>query len=64
MASPVVNDVLMSQDLNEDLEPPSEFPFPFEPYDIQKSFMKELYRALEGGKIGIFESPTGTVRLW
>ncbi len=50
-----------STDLN-DLKPPAQFPFPFEPYDIQRDFMRELYLALEGGKIGIFESPTGTVR--
>ncbi|XP_064405283.1 ATP-dependent DNA helicase DDX11-like isoform X2 [Halichondria panicea] len=48
-----------STDLN-DLKPPAQFPFPFEPYDIQRDFMRELYLALEGGKIGIFESPTGT----
>ena len=39
------------------------FPFPFQPYPIQEDFMKNLYEALEGGKIGIFESPTGTVRI-
>ncbi|XP_025785989.1 ATP-dependent DNA helicase DDX11 isoform X1 [Puma concolor] len=36
------------------------FPFPFTPYSIQKDFMAELYRVLDAGKIGIFESPTGT----
>uniref|UniRef100_A0A8C2V5Z1 DEAD/H-box helicase 11 n=1 Tax=Chinchilla lanigera TaxID=34839 RepID=A0A8C2V5Z1_CHILA len=36
------------------------FPFPFPPYSIQKDFMAELYQVLEAGKIGIFESPTGT----
>ncbi|CAH0725234.1 unnamed protein product, partial [Brenthis ino] len=36
------------------------FSFPFEPYDIQKKFMKELYFTIENKKIGIFESPTGT----
>ncbi|XP_015998183.2 ATP-dependent DNA helicase DDX11 isoform X2 [Rousettus aegyptiacus] len=36
------------------------FPFPFTPYSIQKDFMAELYQVLESGKIGIFESPTGT----
>ncbi|XP_063496874.1 ATP-dependent DNA helicase DDX11 isoform X3 [Symphalangus syndactylus] len=36
------------------------FPFPFTPYAIQEDFMAELYRVLEAGKIGIFESPTGT----
>ncbi|XP_078684153.1 ATP-dependent DNA helicase DDX11-like isoform X1 [Branchiostoma floridae x Branchiostoma belcheri] len=42
------------------MEPPQEFPFPFEPYDIQKGFMTKLYQTLEEGKVGIFESPTGT----
>ncbi|XP_023612503.1 LOW QUALITY PROTEIN: putative ATP-dependent RNA helicase DDX11-like protein 8 [Myotis lucifugus] len=36
------------------------FPFPFTPYSIQKDFMTVLYQVLEDGKIGIFESPTGT----
>ncbi len=38
-----------------------EFPFPFAPYPIQLDFMKNLYSALEGNQVGIFESPTGTV---
>lgn len=40
-----------------------EFPFPYEPYPIQKEFMKELYSTLENNCIGIFESPTGTVKI-
>ncbi|KAI8330795.1 putative ATP-dependent RNA helicase DDX11 [Choanephora cucurbitarum] len=36
------------------------FGFPFEPYGIQKDFMKALYDTLSEEKIGIFESPTGT----
>lgn len=39
----------------------TEFPFPFQPYDIQQQFMQALYSTLEQGKVGIFESPTGTV---
>lgn len=39
-----------------------DFGFPFKPYAIQEEFMKELYNVLDQGKIGIFESPTGTVR--
>ncbi|CAI2193932.1 15329_t:CDS:10, partial [Funneliformis geosporum] len=35
--------------------------FPFQPYDIQFEFMKNLYQVIERGKVGIFESPTGTV---
>lgn len=42
---------------------PDEFPFPYEkPYDIQLDFMKALYKTLEEKKVGIFESPTGTVQ--
>lgn len=37
------------------------FPFPYQPYDIQEQFMQALYRALDQSKVGIFESPTGTV---
>lgn len=33
---------------------------PYEPYDIQKEFMNAVYDCLEDGKVGIFESPTGT----
>ncbi len=41
---------------------PDDFGFPYEkPYDIQINFMKALYKTLELSKIGIFESPTGTV---
>lgn len=39
----------------------TEFPFPYQPYDIQQQFMQALYSALDQGKVGIFESPTGTV---
>jgi len=42
------------------LKPPDTFRFPFPPYDIQEQFMRELFQVLEGGKLGIFESPTGT----
>ncbi|KAK6172332.1 hypothetical protein SNE40_016013 [Patella caerulea] len=46
--------------VEEDNSTPETFPFPFEAYDIQKGFMKELYKCLNNSKIGIFESPTGT----
>ncbi|KAL2093534.1 hypothetical protein ACEWY4_010846 [Coilia grayii] len=36
------------------------FPFPFQPYSIQEQFMEALYATLDQGKVGIFESPTGT----
>lgn len=42
------------------MEAPQEFPFPFPAYEIQKRFMRELYGCLENGKLGLFESPTGT----
>ena len=42
------------------METPDNFGFPFPPYNIQNDFMKELFRVLEDGKLGIFESPTGT----
>ena len=51
----------MENDLLKALQPPEEFPFPFQPYDIQKDFMRNLYIALERGCVGISESPTGTV---
>lgn len=50
--------------MNDKIEPPNEFPFPYaKPYEIQVNFMKALYKTLEEEKVGIFESPTGTVRL-
>lgn len=49
--------------IEEKLEPPSSFRFPFTPYKIQHDFMTALYSALENKKLGIFESPTGTVRI-
>lgn len=39
----------------------TKFPFPYEPYEIQKNFMQELYSTIENSELGIFESPTGTV---
>lgn len=49
-------------EVEKELQPPDKFPFPFEPYCIQEEFMRALYSTLEKGCIGIFESPTGTVR--
>lgn len=34
--------------------------FPFSPYSIQLDFMRELYECVSHGKMGLFESPTGT----
>lgn len=39
---------------------PDSFPFPFPPYQTQFQFMQALYGVIEHGKIGLFESPTGT----
>ena len=39
---------------------PRDFHHPFEPYEIQQQFMEALYDCIENGKVGIFESPTGT----
>lgn len=38
-----------------------DFHHPYTPYDIQETFMETVYQVLEQGKIGILESPTGTV---
>jgi chromosome transmission fidelity protein 1 len=42
----------------------TEFPaFPFPPYGIQLDLMRSIYATLDAGGVGVFESPTGTVRL-
>ncbi len=53
----------MEGDAVKDFMIPGYFPFPFAPYDIQEKFMRHLYFAIQEKKIGIFESPTGTVRM-
>lgn len=40
---------------------PPAIPFPFEPYEVQTQLMRKIYDTLENGRIGVFESPTGTV---
>ncbi|KAI9676718.1 MAG: ATP-dependent DNA helicase chl1 [Bathelium mastoideum] len=40
--------------------PEKDFHHPYQPYDIQKQFMTTLYNCIEDGKVGIFESPTGS----
>jgi chromosome transmission fidelity protein 1 len=39
---------------------PKDFHHPFQPYSIQQEFMQAVYDCIEDGKVGIFESPTGT----
>ena len=34
--------------------------FPFEPYDVQRKLMKEVFKVLQGKESGLLESPTGT----
>lgn len=61
---------LMYEDDSSALEEPplltptdvKDFQFPYNPYPIQQDFMRNLYETIEQRKIGIFESPTGTVR--
>jgi chromosome transmission fidelity protein 1 len=38
-----------------------DFHHPYTPYDIQETFMSTAYQVLDESKIGILESPTGTV---
>ena len=41
--------------------PKMDFHHPYTPYAIQVEFMSTVYRVIEEGKVGILESPTGTV---
>lgn len=43
---------------------PRDFHHPYTPYDIQETFMSTVYQVLKDGKVGILESPTGTVSLY
>jgi hypothetical protein len=56
--------------VDEDLEAEShatsitrDFHHPYTPYAIQETFMSTVYQVLDEGKIGILESPTGTVSI-
>ena len=40
--------------------PSRDFHHPYKPYDIQVELMNAIYDCIAAGKIGIFESPTGT----
>jgi len=44
----------------DDLNQQRDFHHPYQPYGIQTEFMNAVYDCLESGKVGIFESPTGT----
>ena len=37
--------------------------YPFEPYQGQLDYSEQLYSLISEGGLGIFESPTGTVRI-
>ena len=39
---------------------PGEYGFPFEPYETQARLMKAISACIADGKVGFFESPTGT----
>jgi hypothetical protein len=41
-----------------------DFHHPYTPYDIQETFMSTVYQVLDESKVGILESPTGTVCLF
>ena len=43
--------------------PKMDFHHPYTPYAIQEDFMSTVYQVLADGKVGILESPTGTVRI-
>jgi chromosome transmission fidelity protein 1 len=43
------------------MEKSLDFHHPYTPYAIQETFMETVYQVLEEGKVGILESPTGTV---
>ena len=44
-------------------KPSPDFHHPYTPYAIQETFMSTVYQVLEEGKVGILESPTGTVSI-
>jgi len=47
--------------IGDETEKSHDFHHPYTPYAIQETFMETVYQVLEEGKIGILESPTGTV---
>ncbi len=63
--APTVADASPTGDAVEDnghvTSPKIDFHHPYTPYTIQEDFMRTVYQVLEEGKVGILESPTGTV---
>ena len=58
--------MVLDQDGEEEERPhmgrqPRDFHHPYTPYGIQETFMSTVYQVLQDGKVGILESPTGTV---
>jgi chromosome transmission fidelity protein 1 len=47
--------------IGDELQRSHDFHHPYTPYAIQETFMEAVYQVLEEGKVGILESPTGTV---
>jgi chromosome transmission fidelity protein 1 len=47
--------------IGDEMERSHDFHHPYTPYVIQETFMETVYQVLEEGKVGILESPTGTV---
>ena len=39
---------------------PHPYGFPFPPYHVQEALMADIYKCLDDGGVGMFESPTGT----
>ena len=56
-----MNDNTNNNNDNNNNEIQRDYQFPFQPYNVQTDFMNSLYTVFDSKKIGIFESPTGTV---
>jgi hypothetical protein len=56
-----VRDGRLNKDDGGQVIAPKDFHHPYSPYAIQETFMNTVYQVLDEGKIGILESPTGTV---